>query len=258
MFRQISLRVAKIMAITHTTTTAEPDSGDGKISSDAWNEAHTIAAETVTASMLSNYRAQTRYIDDFIGNHGGKWVLQNNGTATLVGIAGEADHPGIVRVSASSASAIAALTLTSTSSVAPLLPASNFDITFICRPNQKDADSGYRIGLFNATVAASVNDVICFNAIGNTDFAGICINGGVQTSTAGTFSYTAATWYRFRIRRVDASTIGFSVNGGTEQTVTTNVPTVALTPAAYVYRASSGTKTLDTDLFDLLITGLTR
>lgn len=30
------------ISLTHTTTSAEPDSGDGKISSNAWNEAHTL------------------------------------------------------------------------------------------------------------------------------------------------------------------------------------------------------------------------
>jgi len=31
------------VTVTHTTQSAEPDSGDGKISSNAWNEAHTLS-----------------------------------------------------------------------------------------------------------------------------------------------------------------------------------------------------------------------
>ena len=70
-------------SITHTTTTAEPDSADGKISSNAWNEGHTysgfpVLLEQHTASSSSSLNFTTCitssydvYAIDFVGVYGG-------------------------------------------------------------------------------------------------------------------------------------------------------------------------------------------
>jgi hypothetical protein len=60
------------------------------------------------------------------------------------------------------------------------------------------------------------------------------------------------------LRRIDASTIGFSTAGGAEVTVTLNVPTAAVEPFVQIKNAKAASKTIDVDYFERRIGGLSR
>jgi len=66
------------------------------------------------------------------------------------------------------------------------------------------------------------------------------------------------SFHRFRIRRVDGSTIGFTLDAAAEVTHTANIPTVGLVSGQVIRNSAAAAKTYDIDYYDLLITGLSR
>lgn len=188
------------------------------------------------------------------------WSFKTNGTIAIAKLAGIANHPGIVQLRSGSNGAICAICLSDEdTTIAPVLPSGFFDITWLCRPVNNDTNTIYRIGMFNPNVAASLGDAIYFDKAGADDFfKGTCLNTSVATSTASFGAYTANTWHKFRLRRIDASTIGFTFDDAAELTVATNVPTVPLVPAAYSGSLAAANKDLDVDWFRIRISGLVR
>lgn len=141
----------------------------------------------------------------------------------------------------------------------PLLPANTFDSTFIFRTRETDADTTIRCGLGANAIDNPPADGIYVERLGAdatwffvTRAAGIQtrLNSGVAVGTS---------WLKARIRRVNASTIGFTLNANAEQTMTATIPTAALNPFfANSNGAAAASKSLEVDLFDLLVTGLAR
>lgn len=87
----------------------------------------------------------------------------------------------------------------------------------------------------------------------DTGFFGVTANGGIQTRTAQLIAQTTA-YITFRIRRISASEVGFQVNGGTEVTLSTNIPAAGVTfnPGLQIIKTSgSGNKSADIDFFSL-------
>jgi hypothetical protein len=67
------------------------------------------------------------------------------------------------------------------------------------------------------------------------------------------------------IRRVNGTTLGFRVAatlaglaGATEQTVNSNLPTASLFPGFYMGNGSAQARSVDIDVVDHLVTGLSR
>jgi hypothetical protein len=60
-------------------------------------------------------------------------------------------------------------------------------------------------------------------------------------------------WHKFRIRRIDSGTIGFSIDGGPEKTSTTNIPDSAiLNPFIVINKTgTAGARDFDLDYFEL-------
>lgn len=73
------------ISLTHTTTSAEPDSGDGKISSNAWNEAHTLTM--ATARILGRTTAGTGAVEELTAA-GVKAFLDLEAGTDFIGIGG--------------------------------------------------------------------------------------------------------------------------------------------------------------------------
>lgn len=209
-----------------------------------------------------------RFSDDFLGaivqtavsTSSDIWSFKVNSTIAIAKIAAEAGHPGIIQLRASANGALCAICLADEgTTIGSVLPADFFDITWICRPVQNDTNTIHRIGLFNPNVAGAFSDAIYFaKEAADNFFTGNCKAASTTTTTASFGAYDANDWYRFKLRRIDASTIGFSINDGTELTAATNVPTVPLVPAAYVSSTAAANKDLDIDFFDMKITGLVR
>jgi hypothetical protein len=224
----------------------------------------TIAASGSSSDGL----ATVHMVDDFIsGSVTGSgttgrlnWLNSNGGSNAAV--AGEADHPGIIRMSAASAQSTIYLRITS--GTGSFLPAEDFDLTWIIRPTQVDADTGIRLGLAADSLAAfgtkPANGLYFEFLLGGTNWLRTARASSVETATAVDtgVAVAAATWYKLRIRRIDGSTIGYTINAGSEQTLTANIPTAALTPFANIFANVAGPKTMDVDYFSLDISGITR
>lgn len=212
----------------------------------------------------TNALANFFFRDDFIGgsrstNSAARW--RNFGTSPSQ-IDGEANHPGILR-------ATTATTNNSTSGISlyidssgdrMIVPSDYFDMQFVFRPQNVDTGVLLRLGIsYNSTLTTATDGIYLERLDGETTFHGVCRSSSSQTRTASLGTAVAATWYAVRIRRIDSSTIGFTLNGGTELTLTTNIPTAGLTPMVLISKQSdSGAKSVDVDYFDVAISGLSR
>lgn len=90
---------------------------------------------------------------------------------------------------------------------------------------------------------------------GNTDTKFSWVARSASTSTYSTTSAINAdtSFHRFRIRSLVAGTILYSVDGGAEASIATNVPSVTLSPFFQVITRTTGAATLQMDFFSLAI-----
>jgi hypothetical protein len=189
------------------------------------------------------------------------WVLPTGG-GTVQAVSAEAGHPGICRRNCTAtAGAVGQLVLKTAagSSAAAPSAADTWDMTWIVRPTQT-ADTDVRYG-FSANWANNpASDGIYFERLAaDTNWFAVCRAGSVETRTDLGVALTAAQWYRLRLRRKDASTIGFSVDGGAETNIATNVPTATMSVGNHISNnAVAADKTHDIDFFSLLMTGASR
>jgi hypothetical protein len=188
------------------------------------------------------------------------WTATVAGSGSVAQLTALANHPGIYRLgTGATGSSRAQIYLWNGATTGVLLPADTFDVTYIVRGNN-NTNITIRLGLGNDASAAQPNDGIYFEKLNTeTDWYGVCRASSSQTRTSSLVNaYSASNWYRLRLRRVDASTIGFSINDGTEQTVTATIPTAALVPYVVIANAATEDKTMDIDYFDMLMRGMSR
>lgn len=179
---------------------------------------------------------------------------------TAVGqIAGQANHPGIDTLNNGATDDVSALIILTlgTTFTGHVLATDFFDITWIVKLAQTDAQTTMRVGLTNGTVAQPVTGIyIEKDSVTNgTEWRGVCRNAGTQTKTASSLGTTDTNWHRFRIRLLDYTTdsVAFSIDGGTELKVGTNKPTIALAPFASIGKNGTTTKTMYLDYFSLRV-----
>jgi hypothetical protein len=186
------------------------------------------------------------------------WAL---GAGSASNVASEGDHIGIANISTTSTqNTIANLTGRTNPPTGTLNPAKTFDMTWIIRANADSTNISMKVGMSDNMASTTPTNGIYVERLGSdTSWFGVTRSGGSQTRTAALITSAAATWFKFRIRRVDASTIGFSVDGGTEVTATATIPTAMMQPGILITNpAAAAATTLDVDLFDLRISGLSR
>ena len=206
--------------------------------------------------------AKAYFADDFLsgpvssqGAIGGiGWTAM--GPAWPLALVSETNHPGILRIDTTTTiNTIAGIGLHRGSSGAGVVsPADTFDVIFIVRLNSNDASTLARLGLMmNPTLNAPADGVYIEKLAADTSWFGVTRASGTQNRTAALAS-TSSGWVKFRIRRVNPTTVGFTVDGGAEVTATLTIPTAQLVPALYIVNSASSSKTLDVDYFDLALT----
>ena len=180
------------------------------------------------------------------------------GGSVTMGAAAVAGRPGIMRRDTSATAATYAYTRLANTSVGQLTPADTFDATFIARLNQADTDTLCRIGLGADASANPPTDGLYLEKLAaDTNWHAVSRAAGVETRTAMA-AVGAGAWIKVRLRRVNGTTLGITLDSAAEVTFTTNIPTVALNPFFAVHNAVAASKTLDVDWFDLLVTGISR
>jgi hypothetical protein len=191
-----------------------------------------------------------------IGNLGWAWANGPGPTFTQ----GIANHPGIVTISSgTSSSNYATLYLGEggQSTNRPIYQGDLWDVTFWVRPTTNDAQTVLRVGMNSNAGGAGGAGAYFEKLAADTDWFAVT-NGAAQTRTDMGVAVAANTWVKLRVRMVNATTVGYSINGGTETTITTNLPNNALLPFVNVMTSTTTAKTLDIDACLIALSGLSR
>jgi len=254
---------------------------DANIASGVWG---TVGSYTVTvfdansefATILKNqelFRSEDLdspnypmvFLDDFIfqsteaGEIGTTGWSFTNGTLTAA--ANEQNHPGVLLRSCG----------TTNNQVASLYPAAagtgtvfrfdEFDrLTWIVAPAVVNADFDINIGIFTSALDDTpTNGVYIQRSRTDTSWFGVSRQNNQQTRTAALSAFTANQWYRFCVRRISDTSVGFSVDNGTEVTLTANIPAAASALTFGIQIVSGGAaRGLKLDFFSLRLLPITR
>jgi len=141
-----------------------------------------------------------------------------------------------------------------------LLASELFDLTWVFRLNVNDANTRVRLGLTSdATIDAPVSAIYLEKQGADTSWFGTVRNASTESRTAAIAAVDTG-WHKVRIRRIDASTIGFTIDALAEVTIATaNVPgAVGVHPMTQLFNIDAVSKTLDHDFFRMKIGGLVR
>lgn len=186
-----------------------------------------------------------------------RWYLSGVGV-TAAQQAAEQHHPGIYRIdTGSTINTVGSFRLGGGNT--HVIDADNyFDMLWIVRPGQIDANTQIRIGLSSDSVGDAPSNGVYLERLGtDTNWFGVGRSGGSQ-SRADTGVAAAAGWHALRARRVSSTVVAFSVDGAAEVLVSSNVPTSSLCVMFQLKTLTGAAKTMDVDFFELSAAGLIR
>lgn len=212
-------------------------------------------AYTVSARLQDEFLIGTATSGD-IGDL--RWISTLDASAAVTYQTSIADHPGFIRLSTAATSNNAArITTPGTTTFSVLLPAEDFDARFLVRLNTNDANTRVRIGFYGSNADQPTDGIYVEKLPADTQWFGVTRASSSETRSTALAS-TSTSWVTLRIRRIDASTIGFTADSGTERTNTANIPTAGLNPTVFIETTTTADKTLDVDFVRVDITGLSR
>ena len=213
------------------------------------------------AFLIDDYPTMSHMCDDMMtGNNTSGQVGVWGMTFAVIGaggvtrIASEAGHPGIWRMTTDSVADGNHGLFTWTGN-AHHLNSETFDLLVNCRWNQINTTVRHRVG-FGSSAEPPVDGMYIEKLAADTSWFGVCRASSVETRTAALLT-ADTSFHTFRIRRLNSSTIGFTIDRGEEALVTANIPTAVTNVIVYVETAEAVAKTLDFDLIDYLVTGMT-
>ena len=217
-------------------------------------------AATITSRSLTD--TEETFLDDFVsggtnsGSIGKGWIALGGTAVSQASFQAVASHPGVLRRNTGTTQATIAATY-----VNPLfIPADNFEMEWLIRLTQVDVNTDFSFGLADdATQMFPSNFVGIIARSTDTNFQGRTSLAGTQSLVDTTVAIAAATWFKLKMRRKDASTIAFSVNGSAEVTLTTNIPTAGLQMGCVVKNTGAAAdKSIDIDRASLVVRGTGR
>lgn len=202
--------------------------------------------------------------DDFMAGSTSSGQIGKMGWSALNGsrtnISSEAGHPGLLQLSTGASSGtVASVELAAAANGNSIYASEMFDITFIIRLNNNDANTTLRAGISANGSSATPAAAAYFEKLdGDTNWFRITRNSSVQTRTDTTIG-VSTSFVKLRVRRIDASTIGFTINANAEQTLTTNLPAGSgLAPFVQITNSAASAKTVDLDFAQIIVTGISR
>lgn len=202
------------------------------------------------------------WFDDFVsggittGQIGQYAWLTTAGTTTHPNAV--AGHPGLVtRDTTATSGTIVSLRLDVSNN--GLMASEMFDVTWWLRLNNNDTDTKLRAGIGSSPANDPPNSgVYLEKAAADTSWFGVGRATSVESRTAA-IAAVSTTWVKLRCRRIDTTTVAFSVDGGTEVTLASNVPgAILVTAFVQIVNAAAASKTVDLDAFQMEIFGLSR
>jgi hypothetical protein len=146
-----------------------------------------------------------------------------NGTFNLVNP--ESGHPGTCRRASTAVAATVASVFPGGGGATPTHRFDQIDEqTWIIKPVTADTDYDLRFGWSSDFTSATASNGVYFEKLAaDTNWFGVSRTSGSQTRTDLGVAF-AASWFKLRMRRIDASTVGFSINGGSETTIAATIP----------------------------------
>ncbi len=215
----------------------------------------------------SDPQAATVIIDEFLfastesGEIGELGWGFTNGTWNLV--ASEAGHPGTCRRASTAVSGTVASAFPGGGGTAVNMRFEQWsEMTWIVEPITTVAAVDIRIGVCNDwTANPPVNGAYIEKMTADTNWFGVVRQSGSQARVDLGVAAAADTWYKFKIRQISATSVGFSVNGGAEV-----VASGATVPAAstnmvqgfHLVPTSANARNLDVDFFSMKMAAQTR
>lgn len=183
-----------------------------------------------------------------------------NGTANLVG-APEDQHPGIVSRASTAVADVVASTYSGGGGTAVAMRVDHLDtMTWIVKPATAGADFTLRFGLFSdLTANPPTNGIYHERLAADTSWFGVTRDSAVQTRSAALATF-GASWFKLTMRRISATSIGFSVNGGTEVVQTANVVggATAMVFGFQIIPTTAAARTVNIDFFSMKLAAQTR
>lgn len=138
----------------------------------------------------------------------------------------------------------------------PFFSTVSFDARFRVRLDTGNADTMIRVGFADGVATASPTAGIYFEkAAAETTWHAVCRSASVETRT-NTAVAVSSSFATLRVRRVSSTQIGFSIDGGTEIVVATNIPSAAMFVFVLLAPTTAVSKTCAVDWFDCLLDGL--
>ncbi len=188
------------------------------------------------------------------------WKTMTTGTYTNV--VGEADHPGIRQIeTAATTDSFAGLFLglypNDARSLINLGGVAGWEYETIVRvPTTTTVNIG--VGISNDVVHTYASKIMVrYVAASMSTWEYYTCIAGTCTSTDSTVTVTTG-WFRFRIRSTTAGTVLFSINGGSETAITTNLPSGLVSPIYYIETKANAARSVQIDWFAMKWRGLGR
>jgi hypothetical protein len=204
-----------------------------------------------------------RIFEDFASGAGGAsgnqgslgWTYVNGTFSPTIA---EAGRVGVFRRTTSATAGTYATAFShSNTNAGNLLGSESWSISWGLRINTNDIDTLVRAGLGVSVTDPPADCTYLEKSLGETNWYGVCRSGGVESRTAILAASTAG-WAKLSARRVDATTVAFSVDGGAEVTLAVNTPTAPLLPYLAVLNTAAVDKSVDVDYMLLIVRGLSR
>lgn len=264
-------------AISTPTGIVKGDVGLGSVPNvDATARAnHTGTQLASTISDLSSYavnlRTTLRIAEDFLSGYPNSGQIGASGWSVVNGtrtnLTAEANHPGIFQLNTSAVSATrVTLYLDPDTSINSILSSDSWDFVALFRQTN-DSSTTIRVGMTSNPDSSGPTDAAYFERL-LTDTTWFYANRAASTQTRTDTTVTStSTWTAMRIRRVNSTTIGFTLAttlaglpGATELTLATNAPTGTATvqPFLQITNGATAAKTMDVDYAEINVTGLSR
>jgi len=128
-------------------------------------------------------------------------------------------------------------------------------------PQQVDADTVIRFGVQSTVAAAPANpptNGVYLERLGGDATWFLVTNDGFGQTRTNTGVAAAVGWLRVVLRRVNAATVGVSLNGGAETPAILNIPLGNGAPFFQLQSTIAANKELYIDYWSMTITGLAR
>jgi len=189
-----------------------------------WVPAHTVFPDPIDPG------TPAEMVEDFISssNETGEvgilgWSFTNGTTAAQANVQ---NAPGVIRRTGTvTVNQVADLRI----ALATAFRFDEFDeVWWRCALPVLSTDVTYRFGIADAgTNAAIVHGAYLERLPADTSWFGATVNNSTGGRTAALAAPAANTFFTARIRRISATSVGFSVNRGAEVTLATNIPDAA-------------------------------